>query len=110
MTDTPPPITTKRRIKKFAPLQLGLMLGVTYALISLVIIPFMLVFFLIGGLAAKANGASQAPFMFGFGAIFIIFIPVLYGVMGFIGGVIGAFIYNLVAKWIGGVEVEVESL
>ncbi|HTL67268.1 MAG TPA: hypothetical protein VL200_06380 [Lacunisphaera sp.] len=108
MTDIPPSITTKRRIKKFNPLQLGLMLGATYALISLVIVPFFLLFFFIGGVAAKAHGAPQAPFMFGFGAIFIVFLPVLYGVMGFIGGVIGAFIYNLVAKWIGGVEVEVE--
>jgi hypothetical protein len=41
------------------------------------------------------------------GAAFTVMIPVLYGVMGFIGGIIGALIYNLVAKWIGGIEVEV---
>jgi hypothetical protein len=29
-------------------------------------------------------------------------------VMGFIGGVIGAAVYNLVARWIGGIELEVE--
>jgi biopolymer transport protein ExbB/TolQ len=29
-------------------------------------------------------------------------------VMGFIAGIIGAAIYNLFAKWIGGIEVEVE--
>jgi len=33
---------------------------------------------------------------------------VIYGVMGFIFGVISAAIYNLVAHWIGGIEVEVE--
>jgi hypothetical protein len=42
--------------------------------------------------------------MFGMG----ILMPVIYGVMGFIGGVIGAAVYNLVARWIGGIEVEVE--
>jgi hypothetical protein len=42
--------------------------------------------------------------MFGMG----LFMPVIYGVMGFIFGVIGAAIYNLVAGWIGGIEVEVE--
>jgi hypothetical protein len=29
-------------------------------------------------------------------------------VMGFLGGVIGGAIYNLIAGWIGGIEVEVE--
>jgi hypothetical protein len=33
-----------------------------------------------------------------------ILMPVIYGVMGFIG----AAVYNLVARWIGGIELEVE--
>ena len=45
-----------------------------------------------------------AAMMFGFG----IFMPVFYGVFGFIFGVISAAIYNLIARWIGGIEVEVE--
>jgi hypothetical protein len=35
-------------------------------------------------------------------------LPIFYGAMGFILGVIGAFIYNLIARWVGGIEVEVE--
>ena len=42
--------------------------------------------------------------MFGMG----ILMPVIYGVMGFILGVIGAAVYNFVARWIGGIELEVE--
>ena len=42
--------------------------------------------------------------MFGMGVL----MPVIYGVMGFILGVIGAAVYNLVARWIGGIELEVE--
>jgi len=37
-----------------------------------------------------------------------LFMPVIYGAMGFIFGVIGAAIYNLVARWIGSIEVDVE--
>jgi hypothetical protein len=37
-----------------------------------------------------------------------ILMPVIYGAMGFFLGVIGAAIYNLVERWIGGIEVEVE--
>ena len=46
--------------------------------------------------------------MLGLGVGFAIFAPIMYGVMGFLVGVIGAFLYNVVAKWVGGIEVEVE--
>jgi hypothetical protein len=39
---------------------------------------------------------------------FAIAAPLLYAAMGFIFGLIGACIYNLVAKFVGGIEVEVE--
>ena len=84
-----------------------MMLGVTYALISLIIIPFFLLAASIAGAAAKANGGQALPGILGLGGIFIVMLPILYGAMGFIGGIIGALIYNLVAKWIGGIEVEV---
>ncbi len=45
------------------------------------------------------------------GGLFItIFLPVLYGAMGFVFGAIGAFIYNLFAGIVGGVEIEVENI
>ena len=57
---------------------------------------------------ARAAGGPPAvivaAMMFGFG----IFMPVFYGVFGFIFGVISAAIYNLIARWIGGIEVDVE--
>jgi len=46
--------------------------------------------------------------MMAFGIGFALAMPVLYAVMGFIFGVIGAGLYNLVAGWIGGIEVDVE--
>jgi hypothetical protein len=36
------------------------------------------------------------------------FYAVFYGIFGFVFGVISAAIYNLIARWIGGIEVEVE--
>lgn len=35
--------------------------------------------------------------------------PIFYGILGFIMGAIGAALYNLFAKWIGGIEVQVQS-
>ena len=43
-----------------------------------------------------------------FGVGFAVVAPLMYAVMGFVSGVIGALLYNLVAKWVGGIEVEVE--
>jgi hypothetical protein len=104
MTDTPPSLVTKRRIKRISPLQLGKMLGVLYGIMGLIFVPF----FLIMSAVATQMPAEQRAGMMAFGAGFAIFMPIIYGVMGFIFGALGALIYNLVAKWIGGIEVEVE--
>jgi hypothetical protein len=102
-----------RRIKRIAPLQAGKMLGVLYACIGLIFLPFFALAGVAGAFAqqsqqAQAAGAAPAAIvaamMFGFG----IFMPVFYGIFGFIFGVISAAIYNLIARWIGGIEVEVE--
>ncbi|HUA66817.1 MAG TPA: hypothetical protein VME24_13290 [Alphaproteobacteria bacterium] len=81
----------KKRITYVSPLQLGIVLALLYGLISLILVPFLLL------------GAMFGPHG-GFGAIFVIFIPIIYAAGGFIGGVLSAFLYNIVAKWSGGIE------
>lgn len=80
---------------------------------GLIFIPFFALAALAGAFAQQSQQAQAfggppaaivAAMMFGFG----IFMPVFYGVFGFIFGVISAAIYNLIARWIGGIEVEVE--
>ena len=89
------------------------MLGILYGCIGLLFLPFLLWLDWPGAFAqqtqqAQSAGGPPAPLltamMFGFG----IFMPVFYGVFGFIFGVISAAIYNLIARWIGGIEVDVE--
>jgi hypothetical protein len=55
-----------------------------------------------GGFAAGGIGA-----LFGVGAI--IFLPIMYGIFGIVGGAIGAALYNLFADLFGGIEVEVQQ-
>jgi Transmembrane domain of unknown function (DUF3566) len=103
----------KRTIKRIAPLQAGEMLGVLYACMGLIVLPIFMVAAAAGAFAQHAQGAqasSTAPAAVVAGIMFgmALFMPVIYGVMGFIFGVIGAAIYNLVAGWTGGIEVEVE--
>lgn len=94
----------KRIIKRIAPLQLGKMLAILYGIMGLIFIPF----FLIMSAAASQLPAEQRVGMMALGAGFALLMPVFYAVMGFVTGALGALIYNVVAKWIGGIEVEVQ--
>jgi hypothetical protein len=43
-----------------------------------------------------------------FGAGAVILLPICYGIFGFIGTLIGAWLFNVAAGIVGGVEVEVK--
>ena len=85
------------RIKRVAPLQAGKVLAALYALLSVVLVPIMLI-------AALASPEGSGP-----PVILAILFPLLYIVMGFVSGVVGSFLYNLVAKWFGGFEVSFDE-
>ncbi|HEY8995334.1 MAG TPA: hypothetical protein VIM71_11770 [Lacunisphaera sp.] len=100
------------KLKRIAPLQAGKMLGVFYAAFSLLFVPFMIFFFAVGSMAAKAQGQAMPPGMgmlFGFGMIGLLFVPVIYGVLGFVFGALAALLYNLLARWIGGLDLTFET-
>lgn len=97
-----------KRLKRIAPLQLGKILGVLYALSTLLFVPFILLFSAVASAAPQMEGGSAMPGILGMGLGLVIMTPIIYGVMGFIAGVVGAFFYNIVAGWVGGIEVEVE--
>lgn len=44
----------------------------------------------------------------GLGLLAIIIVPLLYGIILFIAGAVGAWIYNIFAAWVGPVEIELE--
>ena len=39
----------------------------------------------------------------------LIGMPLLFGVFGFVAGAMGALLYNLAAKWVGGIELDLEQ-
>ncbi len=92
-----------KRISQVSPLQLGTVLAVLYGTLALVIfVPLFLIFGLIASHLPQTANQQPMPAV-GMIAGAVIF-PILYAVFGFIGGVIAAFIYNLVAGWTGGIE------
>lgn len=86
-----------KTIKRIAPLQLGKLLGLMYGLLSVVFLPF----FLVMPLFSSHGWSPEIGFF--------LLIPVVYALMGFIGGILGGFVYNLCANWVGGIELEFES-
>ena len=93
------------KIQGFLGFVIGLLIGVVYGLV------FMIFGAAISSLAPQ--GDSQA--MGGVGAIVIgliimIAVPVFYGILGFIGGAIGALVYDLAAGVVGGLKFELEGV
>lgn len=97
-----PPHREKRRLKRVGPLSVGLMLALLYGAFGLIFLPFFILMMTLGPKPPEAAG------VFAMGAVFMVFAPVMYAGMGFLTGVIGAALYNLFARWTGGIEVEAE--
>ena len=93
-------------IKSVGVLSVAKMMGAMYAIVGLFFLPFALLMGLVASMAPHQQ--NQNPFGPIFGLIFGIFAPIVYGVLGFIFGALGAFLYNLLARWLGGIEVRVE--
>lgn len=72
---------------------IGLITGIFYALLG----------------AAFSVLAGPAGLGGGLGFFAIIVLPIIYAVIGFILGAISAFLYNLIAGWVGGIEIEFEE-
>ena len=86
-----------QRIRRFGVGQTAKVLGVLYALLGVLFIPFFML--------ASMFAPDQS---FGGVGLALIF-PVIYGVIGFIFTAIGCLFYNLVAGWVGGIEIEVDQ-
>ena len=101
------------KLKRIAPMQAGKLLAALYGLLSLVFVPFMLAFMAFGSLIARSQGGANFPHfpaMFGIGmGLFMVIMPFMYAFMGFVFGVLGAWVYNLLAGWMGGFEFDFET-
>ena len=93
-------------IKAVGVLSVAKVMGAIYGAMGLLFLPLFLLMGVVTSMMPKQNG--QNPFRLVFGLVFALFAPVIYGAIGFIFGAIFAFVYNLVAKWFGGIEVHVQ--
>ncbi|MFN2502501.1 MAG: hypothetical protein ABR530_10885 [Pyrinomonadaceae bacterium] len=103
------------RIRKLGVLSIAKMYAAVLLVLSLIIsIPYGLIVIIyalfgasiLGGNAALAVGGGGVVL----GVLIMIGLPIMYSAIGFVGGAIGALIYNLFANYLGGIEIEVETI
>lgn len=98
-----------KTLKSIAPLQLGKILAIIYGLFSLIMLPIFGLFAILGSLAPDSQGAGGgAGVAIGLALVFCLIMPFFYAIIGFLTGLVGGWIYNVVASWVGGIRVEVE--
>lgn len=95
------------RITRIAPMQAGKITAAymfAFALVGVLIIAGFL--FLASSLHAFILKGEPTAFP----PLFLIgLIPALYGLLGFIIGIVGSLIYNLISKYLGGLELELTA-
>jgi len=73
-----------------------------YGVMGILFMPFLLLISLAGAFA----GPRHNPLAGAVGVVFALVMPVFYAGVGFVTGLLGSLIYNLFAKWLGGIEIE----
>ena len=91
-------------LKSVGIMSVAKLMGLLYGCLGLIFAPI----FLLIGLLGSFAGSDKTPLAGVFGVVFAILMPLLYGAMGFVTGAIGALLYNVLAKWVGGFELELE--
>jgi hypothetical protein len=95
-------------VTRIRPLSLARVTTVIYAAIGLFIGAIFAVMSLVGaavGFTSPGHGEPWFGALFGVGAL--VAAPIFYGVLGFLGGLFTALVYNLTARALGGVELDV---
>ena len=90
-------------LKSVGPGSVFKVFGFMYAVIGL-IFGALISLAAVVGMGMGGSEAGVAGMLFGVGAIIIL--PIFYGILGAIGGAIGALVYNVCAKVTGGIELE----
>ena len=85
------------KLKKINTLKLAFFFAVLYAVLSV---------FIIAPIGIIASLVVGGPFAWWTVVLF----PIIYGLGGFLGGLIMGAFYNLVSKWIGGLEFDFEEI
>jgi hypothetical protein len=98
-------------ITRVGVVSLGKLMGLMYAAIGLLFGVLYGLFAVLGGGAVMSTGTSDGVLgggvLMGLGVAAVFIMPVLYGLLGFLIGLVSALFFNIAAKYAGGLELEV---
>jgi hypothetical protein len=101
------------RILRIDPLSVGKIAAIVYAVLGLIYgviwALFMGLVVAVGSGSDSAHAGSPAIFGIVMAVVFIVFVPICGGIFGFIGGVLSAAVYNVAARYVGGIEIETDA-
>lgn len=97
------------QLKRFGVMSVAKLYAILMAVFGFVVGLFVAILTFIAGIVnSAAFGFDSAALSFGFGLASIIIFPIIYAILGFVCGAIMAFLYNIVAGKIGGIEMDFE--
>lgn len=88
-----------KELKHIDSLSMGILLSFIFALFGL----FTAVLLWIGIIAMPGMGSGTF-------INHVIVFPCIYGLIGFVTGILSTIIYNFVAKWVGGIKVQFDDI
>jgi hypothetical protein len=99
-------------LRRIEPLSAAKIAGLIYALVGL---PFAIVIWVVSLVGLNSSGLSGSPFLpiapgyiVAGGAVAVIVLPIMYGCFCFVTTFIGVALYNLIARFTGGIRLEVQ--
>ena len=94
-------------INRVGPLSAAKLAGMLYAIFGVIFGAFISAFALTGAMATGADesGAGAWGAMFGVGAV--ILLPIFYGCLAFLMTLLTAALFNMTARMVGGVQIDV---
>jgi len=93
------------QIKSFGVVQTAKFAAVVYFIVFVI---FMIPFRLITMTTTSTTRIERGMLEIVLGILYILLSPVFYAIMGFVFVAIGCQVYNIIAKHIGGIEIEIE--
>jgi Transmembrane domain of unknown function (DUF3566) len=97
-----------QQLQSVGPVSCAKVLAVLYGAVGLLMGAIFFLAFSVAGIFGSSSQISEnaGPLRFVLGAGSIVFFPICYAILGAIGGLIVAWLYNVIAKYTGGIEIE----
>lgn len=92
-------------LRSIGVLSMAKMMGTLYAVIGFILGLFFAMLSMIGAGFAE-RGSGIIAMVMGVGGVIIL--PIFYGAIGFIAGVVGSALYNVIAGMAGGIELDLQ--